>query len=78
MFPLFLQVDELTGSRATPAAPALPAARHKQALLLGELLTRALLALDGVRAPDGGETPGEVRAARKAAVLRAQVSGTRS
>lgn len=33
---------------------------------------QVMLTLDGVRAPDGGETPAAVRAARKAAVIRAQ------
>lgn len=33
---------------------------------------QVMLTLDGVRAPDGGETPPAVRAARKAAVVRAQ------
>lgn len=31
-----------------------------------------MLTLDGVRPSDGGETPAEVRAERKAAILRAQ------
>lgn len=36
------------------------------------MVVQVMLTLDGIRAPDGGETPANVRAARKAGVVRAQ------
>jgi len=44
----------------------------RERLNAAELPRQVMLTLDGVRAPDGGETPAAVRAARKAAVVRAQ------
>ena len=39
-------------------------------------MVQVMLTLDGIRAPDGGETPSNVRAARKAGVLSERSSSS--